>query len=302
MSEKMKSEKILIVDDQSVNIDILTNLLIDEYEIIVADNGKTALEIIKKDKPDLILLDVVMPEMDGYEVLDILQNKMGINNIPVIFLTSLDSLESEERGLKCGVADYITKPFHPSILKARVRNQLKIMRQQKLLENISQIDSLTEIPNRRKFDNSYENEYQRAIKSKVPLSLLFIDVDFFKQYNDSYGHLQGDHALTVVAKTVNSNARRPSDIAARYGGEEFVVLLPDCDEKNAKKIANSIIKQVESSKILHDKSKVSDYLTVSIGGATKYIDKEPFSVELFQLADKALYNAKDLGRNRCCWW
>lgn len=294
---------LLIVDDEKQNRTLLTELLQDDHRIILSKNGVQALERAREHQPDLILLDALMPEMDGFEVIRALKRDDRTRQIPVIFVSALDSPADEERGLELGAVDYIAKPFHPPIVRVRVRNHLQLVRQRQLLEQLALIDSLTEIPNRRRFAGIYEQEWRRCLRIAGSLSLMVIDVDHFKRYNDDYGHMAGDAALKCVATTIRQALRRPGDFVARYGGEEFVVLLPVTDAVGAQKIAEQIRSLLEEQRIPHAKSgsDTLPWLTVSIGGAT--LTPETFEVnnELFSLADSHLYEAKRSGRNQVIW-
>ena len=201
-----------------------------EYNVIRAENGEQALKILENDNlPDLILLDIIMPGMNGHEIIKIIKENDRTRNIPVIFITGLKSVEDEEEGFNLGAVDYIVKPFNPAIVRARIRNTLKFRNQQKLLEKMAHIDALTEIPNRRNFNITLEKEFKSALRNKKWLSLIMIDVDQFKHYNDNYGHAKGDQVLIEIAKTMQSCLKRPHDFLARYGGEEFAAILGDTD-------------------------------------------------------------------------
>jgi PleD family two-component response regulator len=220
----IKKQSVLIVDDMVSNIEILSGVLGSEYDVLFATSGKDALDIAHDQTPDLILLDVVMPDMDGYEVCAKLKADEKTRDIPVIFVTAMDQEEDESKGLNAGVIDYITKPVRSSIVKARVRNHLELKRYRDLLKELSTVDGLTGIPNRRRFDEVLESEWRRARRNQTPLSLLLMDIDFFKAYNDHYGHVAGDDCLRQLAKGLAEIVRRPADLVARYGGEEFVLL------------------------------------------------------------------------------
>ena len=224
---------LLIVDDEKQNRLLLTELFGTTYKIIQAKNGVQALEKARQHRPDLILLDVLMPEMDGMGVLRELKRDDATRLIPVIFITALDSATDEENGLNLGAVDYISKPFHPPIVRVRVRNQLQLVHQRRLLEQLASLDGLTGIPNRRQFDATLLKEWHRCQRNQQPLSLIVADVDFFKKYNDALGHAAGDRVLQEVAATLRQAARRPGDLVARYGGEEFVLLLPETDATSA---------------------------------------------------------------------
>jgi diguanylate cyclase (GGDEF)-like protein len=292
---------LLIVDDEKQNRSLLTELLRAEYHVILAKNGVQALERAQEHTPDLILLDVLMPEMDGYAVIRALKEDDRTRDIPVIFITALDSAEDEEKGLELGAVDYISKPFRPSIVRARIRNHLQSVHQRRLLEQLALIDSLTEIPNRRRFAQVLEHEWRRCMRNNLPLSLIVIDVDNFKQFNDSHGHAAGDVVLRNIAQTLFHDLRRAGDFVARYGGEEFVVLLPDAAEDGARALAEQMREDVEDLRIPHEESASSPWVTISLGGATivpKVATPDP---DLFSLADARLYEAKHQGRNRVVW-
>ena len=292
-----RKQRILIVEDVRLNAQILVNVLQDDYDLRVASNGREALEMVKQQMPDLILLDIIMPEMDGYAVCAELQNKPETRDIPILFLTALEGDENEAYGLELGAMDYIRKPFNVPIVKTKIRNHLELKRYKDILKRDSRIDGLTRIPNRRRFDEAFTEERKRALRSKVPLSILMIDLDLFKAYNDTYGHLQGDDVLKLVAKTLYNSLQRPGDLVARWGGEEFVALLPDTTSEGAMRVGESLRKAVHDLKIPHEASTVSEFLTISIGVATSK-ENDPESYEdLLKRADEAIYRAKDHGRN-----
>ena len=292
---------LLIVDDEKHNRVLLTELLQDEYQIVLAKNGAQALKMARERNPDLILLDVLMPGMDGLEVMRVLKSTDSTRHIPVIIVSALDSVADEERGLQLGAVDYITKPFHPPIVRVRVHNHLQSVHQRRLLEQLAMIDSLTEIPNRRRFTEVYEREWRRCMRSTSPLSLVVVDVDHFKTFNDTYGHAAGDMVLKRVATAIRGALKRPADFAARYGGEEFVVILPEIDADNAQQIAEKIRQEVELQKIPYPESNIGPWLTVSLGGATCTPKQPEVDAALFAQADHQLYVAKGQGRNRVLW-
>lgn len=309
-----KKARILIVDDEKINLKILVELLKDDYTLILARNGDQALKFsFQTPLPDLILLDVVMPEMGGYEVIKKLKDHDLTRDIPVIFITALDSAEDEENGLKLGAVDYIAKPFSSPIVKMRIRNHLRMARQYKLLGKLAYLDGLTEIPNRRMFDQTLKKEYSRARRNKSFFSLGMLDVDFFKQYNDHYGHAMGDRALRRIAYAVKHVLKRPFDVIARYGGEEFAVILPETKSDSALHVAESLRKAVIDQHIPHLHSAASGYVSISIGIVTICFDSfsgkvshqrqgkdtSPYTHEqLLAQADQNLYLAKQNGRNR----
>ena len=292
---------LLIVDDDKHNRLLLTELFEGEYKIIQAKNGLQALELARAHAPDLILLDVLMPEMDGMAVIRALKRDDATRHIPVIFITALDSAADEELGLDLGAVDYIAKPFHPPIARVRVRNHLQIVHQRRLLEQIAALDGLTGIPNRRRFDEALAQEWSRCQRSGLPLSLIVADVDQFKQYNDTLGHAAGDRVLQDVAAALRQAARRPGDLAARYGGEEFVLLLPETDAPQAQLLADELLQRMAARKLPHPAASAAPCVTLSLGGITTIPASSEVALDFFERADAALYQAKAQGRNRWCW-
>lgn len=293
---------ILVVDDSSANLHVLTQALGADCDIMVATGGVTALALASStDKPDLILLDVMMPDMDGFQVCRKLKENERTRDIPVIFITALSDDISEERGLDFGAVDYIGKPINVPILKARVRTHVNLKRHADLLESLAMLDGLTGIANRRHFNQALEAEWRRAQRHQAPLSLAIADVDCFKAYNDHYGHGAGDEGLRQVAGVLARTATRPGDLAARYGGEEFILLLPNSAREGAIALAERFRDQVGRLLIPHDYSDAASHLTVSLGGATL----TPLQIEepdaLLNAADQMLYLAKQSGKNRVCW-
>ena len=297
---KEKKLKILIIEDSKLNREILQKILEKDYSIIFAHDGIEALEKAKTEHPDLILLDIVLPGIDGFNVLLELKKSETLQAIPVIFITGRSNPDDEVKGLKLGAVDYITKPFHEIVVKARVETQIRILNQIRIIEKLSFIDTLTEIPNRRMFDQSLKKEWNRARREKHPISTLMIDIDHFKIYNDTHGHQQGDVALKKVAEIITSSLKRSTDIAARWGGEEFTVLLPNTTIDGAKHIAEDIRKNVEAASIPCSASNSYHKITVSVGAANILPDKTNSVMKLIMLADTALYKAKETGRNRIC--
>jgi len=299
-----KKEKILVVDDNKENINILMDLFRDQYKIVPAIHPKRALEIAASDPPpDIILLDILMPDMDGYEVCNILKNSENTKNIPIIFITAVSEVMDAAKGFALGAVDYITKPFHPPMVRARVDMQLNLKRKQELLEEYAFIDALTEIPNRRRLEEVFDKELKRAIRSNLPLSVLMIDIDFFKKYNDKYGHGQGDRTLKILAKTIQKSLQRAGDFTARYGGEEFIVILPYTDQEQTKHIADMILTNIQQQKIEHSESPITPYVTASIGCHTvlpAMVEKTPEAI--IEITDKALYQAKKNGRNQIVYF
>ena len=294
-----KKNSVLIIDDQETTITVLTNILNNEYIIYSAVNGRSGILAANKYLPDVILLDVLMFDMDGFEVIKELKSSDDTKDIPVIFITTLVNYADEEKGLALGAVDYINKPFSPAIVRLRLRNQIKIITHMHTIEKYGMFDQLTEIPNRRSFDMQIKKEWARANREKTKFSILMIDLDNFKKYNDSYGHLQGDKALKAVVNAFLSVLKRPGDFAARWGGEEFVILLPCTDSKGASEIAEQIRAKVENTIIPLDEN-VNTIITVSIGVNTKVYGQVSSISEFSDNADKALYSAKKNGRNKVC--
>lgn len=289
---------ILLVDDAPTNIQMLNETLKDGYHLFFATNGRDALRIASESVPDLILLDVIMPEMDGYEVCRHLKADPAMRDVPIIFITAMNQQEDEAIGLELGAVDYITKPFNPTIVRLRIRNQIELKRQRDLLTRLSHLDGLTGIPNRRALDEVLEREWRRGSRSMRPLSLLMIDIDHFKAYNDSSGHLAGDDCLRTVAQTLKISLGRAGDFVGRYGGEEFMAVLPETDADGALVVAREIIEAISKLAIPHPASPQSEKITISIGIATADTKREQQAICLLHEADSALYRAKQEGRNR----
>jgi len=292
-----KKNTLLIVDDENANLKILTHILGADYTIYTATNGVSGIAKAKDLKPDLILLDILMPEKDGYETLEEIKKSEEIHKIPVIFITGLDTDEDEEKGLSLDAVDYITKPFSVPIVKLRVRNQIQIINQLRTIEMLSMVDQLTCIPNRRSFDNRLNVEWKQAIREKTPISLLMMDLDRFKSLNDTYGHQQGDVILKATADLFTRSLKRPGDFTARWGGEEFIILLPNTPLEGALEVAEIIRAEVEKTHIKLE-SGIEVGVTISIG-VTSMKPVQNSSVDTFiSNADKSLYMAKESGRNR----
>ena len=298
MSQSEERSKILIVDDNKQNIEMLMALFRGEYRIAAAINARRAIKIARSDAPpDIILLDIIMPEVDGYQLCAELKEDPKTKHIPIIFVTAVSEIMDENRGFALGAVDYITKPFHPPMVKARVKLHLNLKRKQELLEKFAFIDALTEIPNRRRFDENLNIEWHRAMRSGAPLSLIMLDIDHFKIFNDTYGHGQGDDCLRQVARAMERSLRRSSDFVARYGGEEFAVILPSATEQEACHVAEQIRSAIKDLNIEHSDSPVTPQVTMSMGIATIVPDGHCQSDRLVTEADKQLYAAKTSGRD-----
>ena len=290
---------ILIVDDEKSNLMVLNRMLSRYYTLYMARNGIEAVKLANEYKPDLVLLDIVMPGMGGYEVLSELKKSEHTKEIPVILITGLGGSDDEIKGLVFGADDYISKPFVDMIVKLRIKNQLKIINQIRAIERLSMTDQLTQLPNRRSFNKQIDVEWRRAVREKHHISVLMIDIDRFKAYNDTYGHQQGDAALVEAAKTISQTLKRAGDFPARWGGEEFSVVLSSTDKKGALLIAEQIRSNIEQAEVLCPNGKAAK-ITVSIGVNTLIPTQDDAIEEFFSKADKSLYEAKKRGRNKVC--
>lgn len=295
---EFKKPTILVVDDMTTTILLIHDLLKDTYEVKIAKSGTKALEILESPNDiDLILLDIEMPDINGYDVCRKIKNNETIKNIPIIFITGRTSQEDEEYGLNLGAIDYITKPFNKAIVKLRIKNYLDLKIKNDMLEKLSMYDGLTNIRNRRFFDETFEKTFNEIKRDKKSLAVLMIDIDFFKPYNDNYGHGQGDETLRKVAKALEKTIKRPTDFVARYGGEEFVILLKDINKDGVEAVANNLLNAVRELKITHEFSKIENYVTISIGASFYNSSSDITKLELLLKADETLYNVKNSGRN-----
>jgi diguanylate cyclase (GGDEF)-like protein len=294
----MTRQTILIADDSTAIVTLLRAVLGEEYDVIVAPTGPAAVETALERQPDLILLDVMMPGMDGFEVCRRLRAEERTQRIPVMFITGLNAPEDERRGLELGAIDFIAKPIQPAIVRLRVRNHLELKRYRDFLEDLSLVDGLTGIGNRRRFDEFLIREWRRSRRARTPLALVMLDVDYFKAFNDKYGHAAGDECLREVAATIAMVVRRPGDLCARYGGEEFAAILPHTDLAGARTLGERIRAAVTGLEIPHARSAVAPVVTVSIGVAAGDIAGNEEPEALLRAADRRLYEAKIAGRNR----
>ncbi|MDR2194473.1 MAG: diguanylate cyclase [Treponema sp.] len=298
ISQETKA-RILLIDDDIVSHITLDGILSPEYTLLSVMSGQEAIDFFKKEKPDLILLDIIMPEMDGFEVLKLIKANNAIESVPVIIITNLSSADDEKKGFELGAVDYIAKPFNTAIVRARIKNHLRILQHIHAIEKTGLLDELTGIPNRRNFNDHLDLEWKRATREEKPLSFMMIDIDHFKDYNDSYGHLQGDALLQAIAKALSTGARRPADMASRIGGEEFGILLPDTGLKAAVEIAEQLRLNVQSTTVPTQDGKTTS-VTISIGVASLIPQQGMNKQELLSAADSFLYLAKNTGRNRVC--
>jgi len=291
--------RILIVDDDTSNLMELASILQPDYKIYAVKDGTSALEKANEVLPDLILLDIIMPDMNGFEVLQELKISEKTKEIPVIFITGISDSEDEIKGLAAGAVDYMRKPLNDVIVKLKVRQQMQLLNQFRKIEHLRMIDQLTNLPNKRSFMIRLNEEFDRASREHTPISILMVEVDDFKKYNETYGHQQGDIALQMTAKMFTNALKRPGDFAARWGNEEFVILLPNTDSRGASGIANKIRDLAEDMEIpVHDGTNTA--LTVSIGVNTRVQGQTTSIDEFISWADMALYAAKSKGQNRVC--
>lgn len=289
---KNKKETILVVDDTEENIDILVELLSKEYDVVVALNGRAALEALHESRVDLILLDIMMPDLDGYEVCKILKEDENLRDIPVIFITAIDDEKSIQKAYEAGGIDYITKPFKPLELMARVATQLKVKALIEHLAYISSHDEMSGVYNRRKF---FEVAQKRFLEEKDELYAVMIDIDNFKKINDTYGHPKGDEVIRCVASTIAQNLQNDA-IFARMGGEEFAIVCSCESSEILFKMMQEIVKKIDQSSV-SAQDKESICFTISLGVA-KYKKSYKTLDELLKQADLALYEAKGCGKNR----
>ncbi|MDP8965409.1 MAG: PleD family two-component system response regulator [Cyanobacteriota bacterium] len=314
---------ILVVDDDQFTRQLLRRVMEKEgYQVIEAANGEQGLEAYKRLKPHLVLLDALMPVMDGFTCCTQLQmlgsdksiesevfvdeSFQDASRTPVLMITGLEDQESVDRAFAVGATDYLTKPIHLAVLRQRVR---RIIQQSQLyqkleianreLQRLAALDGLTGVANRRRFDEYLDAEWRRMAREKLPLSLILCDIDFFKRYNDTYGHQAGDACLRRVADSLRFCARRSVDLVARYGGEEFAVILPNTTAGGAFLVAEEIRTVVNTLKIDHAQSAVSQHVTLSLGVACMHPTHNTAPSIVVAAADAALYQAKAAGRNTC---
>lgn len=326
---RKKVANVLIVDDSNYNLYALEEILSsDDINILKASSGNEALNCMLEKDIAIVLLDIQMPDMNGFEVAEIMRSYEKTRNIPIIFITGINKEEDYIfRGYECGAVDYIYKPIKNEILKSKVKVFINLHNQKQIIANqnfilkdkveelnkikkkletaneklweMANMDGLTTIPNRRSFDIKLPEEVKRMKRERKPLSLMMVDIDYFKKYNDHYGHIKGDDVLKDVANMLDKAVKRPGDFVGRYGGEEFVVLLPDTNLEGAKHISIRIMQELHAMKIEHKKSEISKFISVSIGiSVLNPDDKKTTPQQLVNKADIALYIAKNKGRNR----
>ena len=319
--------RVLVVDDHPDSLELLSTILnMEKYEVEISENGISAIQAARAKPPDVVLLDVNMSSMNGFEVCQQLRSNPSTADIPIIFISGFSQTDIKIKAFKEGGNDYITKPFQNDEVIARVKNLVQIGRlkaelqaknarleqellvrqamEKKLLEmnerlsKLAALDSLTQIANRRTFEKFFASEWLRGKRDKQPLSLVMCDIDYFKLYNDSLGHQSGDICLKKVAQAILNTVMRPADLVARYGGEEFAVILPQTPAQNALQVAQTIRQKVTKLAIPHPESKVSDYVSLSLGVSCVIPQPKYTTKQLLVTADKALYQAKKQGRDR----
>jgi diguanylate cyclase (GGDEF)-like protein len=312
MSEMMRlchtPPLILIADDdKTMRLGVRQAMEQEGYQVIEAIDGESCLAVFQRSRPDVVLLDAIMPAIDGFTCCKRIQDLGGDMPTPVLMVTGLEDQESVDRAFSAGATDYITKPIHWGLLRQRVRRLIQQMRLYQELEAANQElkrlashDGLTQVANRRRFDEYLHQEWQRMLREQGSLSLILCDIDCFKLYNDTYGHQAGDDCLRQVAQVIQNAAKRSMDLPARYGGEEFAVVLPNTDEEGTIQVAQEIQKRVKHLGILHETSKVCSSVTVSLGVSSTIPSVITSPELLVNAADKALYQAKAAGRDRYC--
>ncbi len=292
--------RLLMVDDQPTNIQVLYQALAADHQVFIATTGEQALALCASKHPDLVLLDIEMPGMDGYEVCARLKADAATRDIPVIFVTAHSDEAAETRGLDTGAVDFISKPINPKVVRARVKTHLTLKAQSDLLRQWVYTDGLTGVCNRRYFDERLADEWGRAQRNDTPLSVILIDIDFFKRYNDRFGHQAGDECLRRVAVTLKAGLQRAGDLVARYGGEEFACLLPRTPLEGGLHLARLLGQSLFDQHLVHPDSSIAPVVTASLGVSCIPGKGAVTADELLRSADAQLYRAKSLGRNQTC--
>ena len=292
---------LLIVDDEAGNIQVLAEALRGEYHIYFATSGEQALEMTTRRRIDLILLDVVMPGIDGFEVLRRLKDNVATRSIPVIFVTAMSDVEDETRGLAMGAVDYVSKPYRLPVVRARINTHLSMKRHRELLEQHAFIDGLTEVGNRRLFDDALPRRWRAALRSGQAMSLVLLDIDHFKAYNDNYGHAVGDRCLKTFARRLAACFNRADDVVARYGGEEFAIIPALDADADFTACLQRLLDALHTLAIPHGYSPTADRVTASAGAIRFRPQSDPDPERLVKAADELLYRAKRMGRNACSY-
>lgn len=300
MNSHIKSS-ILIIEDVNADIDILNHILKKHYTLYIAKSGEAALKMAVEQKPDLILLDIILPDMTGFAVLEKLKESNETRGIPVIIITAINNAQYEEKGLSHGAVDYITKPFHNTVVLARIKIHMQILHYIRTIEQLGLIDSLTGVANRRGFTSRTGMEWDRAAENRKPLGLLLIDVDSFKAFNDAFGRPQGDLMLQETAMAVGGILKRPADLLARWEDDAFAVLLPSTEPHGAISLAEEIRKEIESLDVRHLEHSQKTPITVSIGVASTVPSEGQTFGDLIAAAERLLNEAKQSGKNKVCF-
>ena len=296
----MEKDKILVIDDSAVQAEYLCSILSGDYEVSACYTARDGLAKAKEGGYSLILLDVVMPDVDGFMLLQELKSTVLTKHVPVIMLTSLADVQYEERGLLLGAVDYVAKPFSPVIIKARVNTHIQLYHYQTEFREQAMVDGLTGVPNRRRYEAESIIKWQEATRFGLPISICMMDIDHFKSYNDTFGHPAGDQTIVSVAQTAAAHFRRATDLFARYGGEEFVAIFMGNDGPSAFQFLKTLRQAVEELHIPHN-SPVSQWVTVSVGGVSLVPKVSDDYHTYLKLADTMLYDAKRFGRNQVVW-
>lgn len=295
-------DKILIIDDSILQCKMLESILCQKYLVETLNDSNLAMQKTESYQPSLVLLDVVMPAKDGFQILRELKANSSTTNIPVILITSLSDIGNEEKGLNLGAVDYITKPFNEAIVKARIHTHIQLYGYRKAAEHLAMFDALTGLPNRHAYNYRSKKEWECGMQNRFPISIALMDIDFFKQYNDQYGHPKGDELLKRLGALLSNHLKSSSDFVARYGGEEFIFLLPNMDSKEGFLFCESVRKRIEDLNLPNcSPSGRQRRLTVSMGGVTVIPDATLRFEDYVQLADDMLYKAKKSGKNMVIW-
>jgi len=296
-------------DDKTMRLSVRQAMEQDGYQVIEANDGESCLATFARSRPDVVLLDAIMPAIDGFTCCQRIQELSGARRTPVLMITGLEDQDSVDQAFAVGAVDYITKPIHWGVLRQRVKRLIQQVRLYQQLETanhelqrLAAIDGLTQLANRRRFDEYLQQEWQRMLREQLSLSLILCDIDFFKAYNDTYGHQVGDDCLTQVAQVIQGSAKRAIDLAARYGGEEFAFILPNTEYDEATKLAEEVKNSVYDTNFKHPEFGIDNRVTISMGVVTVKIDKESWkslnAKKLIETCDRQLYKSKEEGRNK----
>jgi diguanylate cyclase (GGDEF)-like protein len=297
--EKPNLPRVLVVDDEPTNILIISGALKGEFQVVQATSGIEVLERVSAGDIDLVLLDIVMPGLDGFGVCDQLKKNPATSSVPVIFVTGLEDRDEETHGFSVGAVDYITKPIRPAIVRARVRTHVELKRSRDLLEQLASVDALTGVANRRRFDRTLDEEWRRSQRTEGWLSIAIADVDHFKRFNDRHGHIVGDLCLRSVAAALARSMRRAGDLVARYGGEEFGIILPNLDSAAMISVLQPLVRAVSNAQGPENGMPAGETITISVGAVSLVPRRNGTASDALSRADALLYEAKTGGRDRC---